>query len=112
MLMMMEEDEENIATIMSDLHARTESPAFTERDVIRMALRFHADQIRRRSEDCRSGQLMKQSNSTHHRLGPGMPRCHHERPDATSSVGRLHLSAAGTLPAVYGREIVTPEAAR
>lgn len=112
MLTMTEEDEENIAIVMGDLHARTESPALPVRDVIRMALQFHADQIRRRSEDCKSGQVMKQSNSTHRRVGPGMLPRHHERPDATSSVGRLHLSAAGTLPAVYGREIVTPEAAR
>ena len=112
MLTMTEEDEENIAIVMSDLHARTESPALPVRDVIRMALQFHADQIRRRSEDCKSGQVMKQSNSTHRRVGPGMLPRHHERSDATGSVGRLHLSAAGTLPAVYGREIVTPEAAR
>ena len=112
MLMMMDDDDENIDIVLNDLQARTESTALTERDAIRMALQFHADQIRRRSEDCRTRLLMKQSNSTHHRLGPGKPRRHHERPDATSSVGRLRPSAAGVPPAVHGREIVIPEATR
>ena len=72
MLTMTEEDEENIAMVMSDFHARTESPALPVRDVIRMALQFHADQIRRRSGDRQSGQVMKRSNSTHRRGCPAI----------------------------------------